>query len=149
MATGAECLALGALMIGILAVPLTGIWLVSAFSFAIVIYVFAFEAGSVSRLIKGVGLPWFGAISYSLYLNHIVVGSLVSAAFLPVAAQLGWTGSFKIVSFITIFFAVLSVYSWLTHKFIEVPAQSYFSPRRVAGAAVDRIGDSSVRAVRG
>ena len=136
LATVGELLGLGALLLGILAVPLTGVWLVSAFSFAITIYAFSFEAGWVSWLFKRARLPWFGTISYSIYLNHIVVGSVVSAACLPIASRLGLTGPVKIVAFVVVFFVILSVYSWLTYRFIEVPAQRYFSPRRWRGATI-------------
>jgi len=134
--TGAEVLALAALLSGILAKPLTGIWFSSAFSFAIVIYVFAFEAGFISRAIERTGLAWFGTISYSVYLNHIFVGSLLSGAFLAVAGRIGLTGPLKIMVYVALFFTVLSVYSWLTYRYIELPAQRYFSPRRKTVAAL-------------
>jgi peptidoglycan/LPS O-acetylase OafA/YrhL len=129
LATVSELLALGVLLIGVVAMPLTGVWLASAACFAVVIYVFAFEGGWVSRVFKRARLPWLGTISYSIYLNHIAVGSLISAAFLPVANKLGWSGPFKIAGFIVLFFAILSVYSWLTYRLIERPAQRYFWPR--------------------
>ena len=135
-ATGAEALALVAMLSGILAKPLTGIWFSSSFSFAIVIYVFAFEAGLISRAIERTGLAWFGTISYSVYLNHIFVGSLLSGAFLAVAGRIGLTGPLKIMVYVALFFTVLSVYSWLTYRCIELPAQRYFSPRRKTVAAL-------------
>jgi peptidoglycan/LPS O-acetylase OafA/YrhL len=133
LATGYELLALGAMLVGVLAVSLTGVWLVSAVCFAYVIYVFAFEAGWVSHVLKRARLPWFGTISYSLYLNHIAVGSVVSAGFLPVAHWLALSAPLKVVVFTALFFTVLTAYSWLTFRFVELPAQRFFSWRRTRG----------------
>jgi peptidoglycan/LPS O-acetylase OafA/YrhL len=134
--TAAEALALVALLGGIVAKHMTGIWFLSSCSFAVVIYVFAFETGLISRAIERTGLAWFGTISYSVYLNHIFVGSLLSGAFLAVAGQVGLAGPVKIMVFVAFFFTVLSAYSWLTYQFIELPAQRYFSSRRRTAASL-------------
>jgi peptidoglycan/LPS O-acetylase OafA/YrhL len=80
-------------------------------------------------------LTWLGLISYSVYLLHhpllrylnVWVGDLRSV---PVAAQ---------VCLMAAYLAVLLTLSWLTHRYVEVPAQRLGRrlSRRPAAAAAD------------
>ncbi|HYL24760.1 MAG TPA: acyltransferase, partial [Burkholderiales bacterium] len=45
--------------------------------FALAVVVFAAEAGPVSRLLRAPALLWVGARSYSIYMVHFLVGSLL------------------------------------------------------------------------
>ncbi len=50
------------------------------FVFAVVVYVFSFEQGPVSRLLKASSVQWLGLRSYSIYMVHIFVLTLVNLA---------------------------------------------------------------------
>jgi peptidoglycan/LPS O-acetylase OafA/YrhL len=92
------------------------IWL--ALLFAVVVLVFAREAGIVSKLLRARPCAYLGEISYSVYLNHAIVAAIVQRAagtLLPagdVPASLAATAFYLLV--------VLG-YSHLTYRLIEAP----------------------------
>jgi len=53
-----------------------------------------------------------------------------------VAGRIGLTGPLKISVYVAFFFTVLSAYSWLTYRYIELPARRYFSLGRTSVPAL-------------
>jgi len=113
-------------------------------AFAVAILVFASEAGLVSALLRTKPFLLLGALSYSIYMNQILVGPKgilgISAA---IESRLGialfstvegtrrlganvWQGELFNVGFLLALVAV----SWLTFKLIEQPGRALF--RRLA-----------------
>lgn len=77
----------------------------------LVVVIFAFEQGWFSHVLRQ--LAYLGDISYSVYLNHLVV----LMVFRHFALQYDWSKT-------TIFFLTLTValaYSHFTHRYLEIP----------------------------
>lgn len=87
--------------------------------FAVLVWVFAFEAGAVSRLLKP--LRWLGTLSYSIYLNQTAV--LIGAQTL--GKQLDATRPMVVL----IYLAALLGWSALTYRFVEQPARHWLRAR--------------------
>ena len=58
-------------------------------AFALLVFVFAFDAGPFSRALSLRGFVWVGLISYSIYLVHPLVYRLAFPAFRLLEAQTG------------------------------------------------------------
>ncbi len=95
-------------------------FLLPPFAFAAAIYVFAGEHGVLSRLLKKTPFQTLGHISYSIYLNHVIVAIIVEKtarlAFptMPLWASLAVT---------FVYVAAVVVYAMITYRWIEEPAR--------------------------
>lgn len=100
----------------------THLWfLMPPFAFAAAIYVFAGEHGWLSRILKTAPFQMLGHISYSIYLNHVIVAIIVEkAARLAFPAMPLWASLAATVVYMT---AIL-VYAGMTYRWIEVPARN-------------------------
>lgn len=79
--------------------------------FMVVVVVFAFERGTLSRLLNR--CSYLGVISYSIYLNQVTVLILLRH-------WLDWH-RFPLVAFLAVYLSVLFAYSHLTYRYIERP----------------------------
>jgi peptidoglycan/LPS O-acetylase OafA/YrhL len=121
--TIAELLVLGvvALLIGM---PATRpYWYLVTLALAGVIYVFAAEQGLISTLARKLQLHRLGTGSYSIYLNHALIGALFSKVFLTLAPMLGISGRLSVMVYVPIFLALLMLYSRWTLHTIERPGR--------------------------
>lgn len=99
----------------------THLWFLSPpFAFAAAIYVFACERGLLSRFLKTAPFQILGHISYSIYLNHVIVAIIVEkAARLAFPAMPLWAS----LAATAVYVAAVLVYAGLTYRWIEVPAR--------------------------
>jgi peptidoglycan/LPS O-acetylase OafA/YrhL len=113
--------------------------------FAFVVWVFAEEAGFLSRLGKSVAMQNLGAWSYSIYMTHWL-GIHVLVGFFPwMEARFGthtvlssiWAGDVTAI----LFLAATIVLSSMTYRYIENPARNYFN--RLASGGNVRVSRSS------
>jgi peptidoglycan/LPS O-acetylase OafA/YrhL len=90
----AGLLEVGALIAVILFVSVVGRTGYSFFAplvFAVVVFVFAFEAGSVSRLMSNRGNAWLGRISYSIYMwQAFIIFNFVDRPVSIIEKMTGW-----------------------------------------------------------
>ncbi|WP_374575557.1 acyltransferase family protein [Phenylobacterium sp.] len=63
---------------------------VASILFALIVYVFALEAGLVSRLLRARPFLALGKLSYSIYMVHVVLIFLVDRCVLSLQARTGW-----------------------------------------------------------
>lgn len=91
--------------------------------FAAVVTLFALEQGLLSRLIAR--CQWLGTISYSIYLNHLVVLMLVDTGL----KGLGLSHS----ALTPIYLGGLLVYSMATYRWIELPGKAWLLNLAAAG----------------
>lgn len=118
------------------------------FLFAVALYIFAHEGGLVSTLLRGRFFLLLGTLSYSIYMLHIFVqGRMINVAGLVdkvlgtdlvgpmtvhgsetigIAPDRPWLGLAAVVLMVV----ATIVASWLTWRFVEMPAMAWF--RRVA-----------------
>lgn len=116
--------------------------------FAVVILVFAFEGGFASRRLKGAVFQLLGRISYSIYLVHFVLLSLLGG--LLRAAQgvtgqpliqgamidFGPAGAMDVLA--VVYLGLVILCAWATYVWVEVPGRTFFnalSDRRPVGQA--------------
>lgn len=116
------------------------IWPASALMFAGIVFIFAFEAGPLSRLMKIPALMAWGEASYSIYLIHypLVLGVFGAAAVWGAVTgtdllvqgrtldlDLGspWLGDLATLGFLA---AVVSL-ATLTYRWIESPGRRWFN----------------------
>jgi peptidoglycan/LPS O-acetylase OafA/YrhL len=117
--------------------------------FAAVVFVFAFEAGPFSRLLRMRAFTWLGDRSYALYMIHSFVGDsilrvlLFLGALLPVHAVVvasGPTVSFGdryITDLIVILYALAALAgAGLVHRAVERPGRALFN--RLTAAYIER-----------
>lgn len=124
--------------------------MIAPFAFAAVVFIFAFEGGSLSRLLSLRPFTWLGDRSYALYMIHAFVGDLIVRVLLFVAAVLpvqllivasGASASGFIVSFANPYTADLAVLLYagaalvaadIVHRTVERPGRALFN--RLAAA---------------
>lgn len=87
--------------------------ILSPFVFAAMVLIFALEGGVLSRAVAR--LNGLGRMSYSIYLNQLVVLMLVDTGL----AHLGYSHG----QLVPVYLGVLLAYSALTYRWIEVPAK--------------------------
>jgi len=102
--------------------------------FAAMIFIFAFENGPVSRVLKRPGLVRLGEISYSIYLVHylLVLAAFGGAAVLGRVVDLGapWidaSGRFAGDVTTLVYLAVVIAASTVTYRWIEAPGRDWFN----------------------
>jgi peptidoglycan/LPS O-acetylase OafA/YrhL len=117
--TIAEGLAMAAVWLLISTPSTRPFWYLVTVALAGVIYVFAAEQGLVSKAFRRLQLHRLGTGSYSIYLNHALIGAIFSKAYLTVAPMLGIAGTLSVAVFVPSFLAVLMLYSRLTLRIIE------------------------------
>ncbi|MEH6590047.1 MAG: acyltransferase [Halioglobus sp.] len=98
--------------------------ILAPFVFMLVVLIFSFDAGVVSKLLHYI--RYLGTISYSIYLNHVPVGIII--VHLSKVYEFGYTESFYAV------FATVLVISHFTYRYIEKPSRAWI---RAAG---DNVG---------
>jgi peptidoglycan/LPS O-acetylase OafA/YrhL len=118
------------------------------FLFTVALYIFAHEGGLVSALLRGRFFLLLGTLSYSIYMLHIFVqGRMINVAGLVdkkfgtdlvgpmvvhgidvvgIAPGKPWLG----IAAVLLMLAATIVASWLTWRFVEMPAMAWF--RRLA-----------------
>lgn len=105
-------------------------------AFGYAVWIFGFETGSVSRLLKRQALVRQGDLSYSIYLTHypIVLSTFAVAGVLGLLPKTGkliitgvnpWVADGLLILFIALVLAV----SAITYRWIEHPARIYFNKR--------------------
>ena len=124
---------------GCIAYMLIGQFSIDALVFSLVVLVFAFEGGLISRLLRTPPMLGLGTLSYSIYMNHIVV--LYAATQLALALQRaagldlrlqtetgGYLWGTNVVAGnigIAALFGLVIATSMLTYRFIETPGRQW------------------------
>ncbi len=95
-------------------------FLLPPLAFMAAIYVFAGEHGLLSRLLKKAPFQTLGHISYSIYLNHVIVAIITEkAARLAFPAMPLWASLAATFVYVT----AVVVYAMITYRWIEEPAR--------------------------
>jgi len=76
--TALELMSLGLILTFVCGAGITSLSLAAPAVFAVVVLVFAAEAGAVSRLLRAPALLWLGERSYSIYMVHFLVWWLLA-----------------------------------------------------------------------
>lgn len=116
------------------------IWPASALMFAVIVFIFAFEAGPLSRLMKVPILMAWGEVSYSIYLVHypLVLATFGAAAAIDAVAGTGLVVSGRAISLdlgsrwagdlVTLgFLAAVIVIATATYRWVESPGRRWFN----------------------
>jgi peptidoglycan/LPS O-acetylase OafA/YrhL len=110
--------------------------------FALALFLFAHEGGWISALLRAPVMLTLGALSYSIYMVHIfvqarlinvaglvehklglgLVGDIVLRGSPATGFGTGWAGTVAIVIMLVATIAA----SWITWRFIEMPAMAWF-----------------------
>ena len=137
-------IALTALVIGFVSVAkMTLISIAAPFVFALVVYVFAFEGGPVTRLLKTPLFHAMGVWSYSIYMVNLFIVLMIERLANVAERMLGqpvWkvvdSGGYKLLSYgpkITmdllalVYLAVVLLVSWATYTMVEAPSRTFFN----------------------
>lgn len=96
--------------------------------FAVVVFVFALEQGLMARLVQK--LQWLGTISYSIYLNHLIVLMLVNSGL----GHLGYS-SYQLAPF---YLCAVLAYSVVTYRWIEVPGKHLIKHLEISAVRLSR-----------
>lgn len=112
--------------------------LAAPFVFALAVFVFAHEAGYVSRLLRAPIFLSLGALSYSIYMTHLFIqGRMLNAGKLAeritgipmLTADAGGAPIFASVWALPmagLMLAAVIAASWLTYRHVEVPGRDWF-----------------------
>jgi peptidoglycan/LPS O-acetylase OafA/YrhL len=120
-------------------------WYLITLALSGVIYVFAAEQGLLSAGFRRLQLHRLGTGSYSIYLNHALIGAIFSKAFLTVAPMLGISGTLSVAVYVPMFLALLMLYSRLTLHYIERPGRDLWL-RAAPLASIPRAALKGMRA---
>jgi peptidoglycan/LPS O-acetylase OafA/YrhL len=132
---GAVVLAVGLFVATSFAGPFS---LAAPFVFALAVFVFAHEAGYVSRLLRAPIFLSLGALSYSIYMTHLFIqGRMLNAGKLVekltglnmLTADAGGAPVFVAawaLPMAGLMLAVVIAASWLTYRYVEVPGRDWF-----------------------
>jgi peptidoglycan/LPS O-acetylase OafA/YrhL len=115
--------------------------------FAFFIWVFAAEAGLLSRLGKTPVMQNLGLWSYSIYMTHFLAIHIFQSNFPAIMERLGieadfgskWMGD----ALVLLYMATVVAVSSLTYRWIENPARNYFNRLAGGGARVSRSGSAA------
>ncbi len=116
------------------------VWPASALLFAALVFIFAFEAGPLSRVMKAPFLVRWGEVSYSIYLIHypmilFVFGMaaaygtatgtelLVKGKGISLTLGSPWIGDLATLAFL----ALVILFADLTYRWIETPGRRWFN----------------------
>lgn len=156
-ATAVEVLAIAGVAGFVTLADQSALSLLAPIVFAGVVLVFIAEAGAVSRVLKTRPLQVLGLLSYSIYMVHLFIGTYATNLGKLLQAKTGspmlsevqhGAGTIKVLGttrlegdlWLTAIIAAVLVCSWLTYRFIEVPARDWF--RRLAqGGRMQTAGD--------
>ena len=83
------------------------------FAFAAIVVVFALEQGLLAWLLRK--LQWLGTISYSIYLNHLVLIMLIDS----IMGHLGYSRQLLTL----LYLPLLLAYTSMTYRWVEVPGK--------------------------
>ena len=110
---------------------------VSISGFCVLVLIFAFEGGVLSRWLKQGAMQFLGRISYSIYLVHFVLLSLLSGVLRTLHSLTGATlmrgqmidfgppGAMDVLA--VVYLAVVILCSWATYVWVEVPGRTFFN----------------------
>ena len=148
VATLAELVLLASILAFIKVVGSTGPSVLAPLAFAPLVLTFAFERGLVSRALRLGPFALLGALSYSIYMVHVLILEVFQGCMLALDASRNalmapsqrmpdrmafgvepWMGDVAALSL----FALVIAVSWLTYTLIERPAQAW-GRRRIAAA---------------
>ncbi len=119
------------------------------FVFGCCVIVFAFEGGIISSVLKKRPFQFFGQLSYSIYMNALLISLLVSRVLIWAANKTGLgtiyaldinNKTFSVFSFgqwwvndlvALMYLAIVVLVSWVTFRLIEDPSRRFFN--RMAG----------------
>lgn len=106
---------------------------VTTLAFAYAVFIFAFEAGAISRILNRTFLVRWGDLSYSVYLLHypMILAAFGGAIALGAGTQVGsfldigspWLADALMI----VFLAIVLVAAAVSYRLIEVPARTYFN----------------------
>ena len=122
--TIAEVLAIAFVLLLVRSPATRPYWYLVTLGLAVVIYVFASEQGLISSAFRKLRLHHLGTASYSIYLNHALIGIIFSKLYLTVAPNLGIVGAVSVAVYVPTFVLVLIVYSGFTLRYIEKPGHA-------------------------
>jgi peptidoglycan/LPS O-acetylase OafA/YrhL len=145
--TLAELAAVGAL-VAFVTIAGDNAWSIAAPAvFAVLIVVFAYEAGAVSRILVHKAFVLIGTLSYSIYMIHYFVARravevvvFADSAGIPLRAYLGvekWAGDLALA----VYLLTIVGLSMLTYGMVEVPCRAWFralASRRASGLEAER-----------
>jgi peptidoglycan/LPS O-acetylase OafA/YrhL len=92
-------------------------------AFALLLISTIWDRGLVSRITATRSLQFLGEISYSVYLNHVCLLIILTPFWGSIASRAARFITVPIALYIPVFFSCVLVVSYLTHRFIEVPAR--------------------------
>jgi peptidoglycan/LPS O-acetylase OafA/YrhL len=109
--------------------------------FSIIILLFSFEKGLVSRALRARPLLFLGTLSYSIYLVHFIIFTLIFAAVRIAQGRLGMdlihfdgvhelmdfgpTGLMDLLALLYVIAIIIS--AMITYRFVEIPGRQYFN----------------------
>lgn len=98
--------------------------------FAALVFLTWEDRGLVAKILSTRPLHWLGDISYSVYLMHVPIGTVVWFVWLRVAPYLGLGDAISRVLLLCLVFASVLGVSTLTYTYVEKPCQRALRRRR-------------------
>ena len=99
------------------------------------------DRGLLPRLLACRPLLWLGDISYSIYLNHVPLMTILAFVWAPAEARLGLSPELARIIWIVLVYAIVLAVSHLTFNHVERPARQWLA-RRWSGHAAPPIATS-------
>jgi peptidoglycan/LPS O-acetylase OafA/YrhL len=151
-----EALVVAAIGVFVVYAGQTPVELAAPLVFALAVWVFAHEAGGISRVLKGQPFAWLGVISYSIYMVHALIIVLIhrmlavieqiwgvalmvrtgSGSTSQLVISLGGPWTTDLV--VAVYAGVVVGLGMLTWRYIEMPCQKAWN-RRVDGTKRERV----------
>jgi peptidoglycan/LPS O-acetylase OafA/YrhL len=98
-------------------------YIIMPFLYALIVYIFKFSNGIISKKLNNRFFQFLGKISYSIYLNHYLIVTVLFQVFLNVL-KLPIMEPYSTLFFIVYIFLTI-VFSYFTYKFIEIKGSSF------------------------
>ncbi len=142
VSTAMEIAAVGIMAVYIAATGVDATSLAAPLMFALLVYVFAFEGGAVSRLLQGRAAQALGLWSYSIYMVHMLLFAVLKIAFtltakfpgVPLTAPVAtpvklWSlgGPLSDVALVAVELAAVIALASVSFRTIEAPARMWFA----------------------